>query len=121
VRWMNGTRGGGASYTLEFWFHDRGFSLTVLLSLLMRQGPCSWKRPIMEELPGFEILRTPRPGLDKQGDSLRHSTRLSAARCLGYCGPQRTKTTCAVWKSGPRNLKLYRPQGWFLSYDEHIG
>ena len=58
VRQMKGATRWG-TYTLEFWFHDRGFNLTVLLSLLIRQGPCSWNRPTIEELPGFGIVRTP--------------------------------------------------------------
>lgn len=33
-------------------FHEFGFKLTVLLSLLMRHGPFSWNNPIMLELPG---------------------------------------------------------------------
>lgn len=40
----------------------------VLVSLLTRQGPCSRKRPSMEELPGFGILSISWPGFDKQSD-----------------------------------------------------
>jgi len=33
-------------------FHEFGLRLTVFVSLLILQGPCSWKRPIILELPG---------------------------------------------------------------------
>lgn len=38
--------------TLALLFQEKGLSVTALLSFVMRQGPCSWKRPIMLELPG---------------------------------------------------------------------
>jgi len=37
-------------------FHDIGFRKTVELSFVIRHGPCSWKRPIILELPGCDLL-----------------------------------------------------------------
>lgn len=43
------------TYILETSFHELGFKVTSLLSLVMRQGPFSWKRPTMLELPGCRV------------------------------------------------------------------
>ena len=37
---------------LETSFQELGFKVTLLLSLVILQGPFSWNRPIMLELPG---------------------------------------------------------------------
>ena len=44
---------------LETSFHELGFNVTPLLSFVMRQGPFSWKSPIMLELPGCHIQGEP--------------------------------------------------------------
>ncbi len=42
-----------STYTFETSFQAFGFSVTPLLSFVMRQGPSSWNRPIILELPGY--------------------------------------------------------------------
>ena len=58
------------TYMFATLFHELGFRLTVLLSLLIRHGPFSWNRPIMLELPG---CRGPVSQLQRNGrdDHLR--------------------------------------------------
>ena len=49
---LNNSERGIQTYTFETSFHAYGFSVTPLLSFVMRQGPSSWNRPIILELPG---------------------------------------------------------------------
>lgn len=39
--------------TLASLFHEKGLSVTDLLSLVIRQGPSSWSKPSILELPGW--------------------------------------------------------------------
>jgi hypothetical protein len=52
---------------LTLLFQDIEFGTTVELSFVMRQGPCSWKSPIILELPGL-LIGQPILVIQQQGE-----------------------------------------------------
>ena len=66
-------RGDGvrSTHMLETLFHEYGLRVTAELSLVILQGPFSWNRPIMDELPGCHKQLVGGPCGTEEGQGLR--------------------------------------------------
>ena len=79
--------------TLASLFQEKGFSVTYLLSLVIRHGPSSCSRPNILELPGWRILSNQWPVSRGQNKNARHRwTREPEANCPGRFVTQKTRT-----------------------------